>query len=254
MARKHNSYRRRRRGSLGPFLRVLSVLLSAVAIVAALTLFFKVDQVLVTGNTRYTQEEIISVSQVQQGDNLILLDKYHIAQRIYTELPYITDVRIDRKLPDVLLVEVTETEAVASIQSGGTWMLLSNEGKILEATNSTVAKATFPIRGTEAQDAAVSKPLTLPEDCPMTVERLRELMRALETRGMLERCDGLDVSNLNHLVLQYDGRFRVYIGYDADLDFKLNCLLAAVGELEPNETGIIRMTMRDDNEVRFIPD
>ena len=44
--------RRRRRGSLGPLLRVLSVLLTAVAVVAALTLFFKVDQVVVSGNSR----------------------------------------------------------------------------------------------------------------------------------------------------------------------------------------------------------
>ena len=96
--------RRRRRGSLGPLLRVLSVLLTAVAVVAALTLFFKVDQVVVSGNSRYSAEEIIEVSGVEQGDNLILMDKYHIAEKLYTELPYITEVRINRKLPDVLMV------------------------------------------------------------------------------------------------------------------------------------------------------
>ena len=53
MPRKRGSARRRRRrGSLGPLLRVLSVVLAAVAIVAALTLFFKVDEVQVTGGGR----------------------------------------------------------------------------------------------------------------------------------------------------------------------------------------------------------
>ncbi len=61
--------RRRRRGSLGPLLRLLSLLLAAVAIVAALTLFFKVDQVLVTGNSRYTQAEIVAASGIEKGDN-----------------------------------------------------------------------------------------------------------------------------------------------------------------------------------------
>ena len=80
MPRKRGSARRRRRrGSLGPLLRVLSVVLAAVAIVAALTLFFKVDEVQVTGGGRYTEEEIRSASGVEQGDNLILLDKYRIA-------------------------------------------------------------------------------------------------------------------------------------------------------------------------------
>ena len=113
--------RRRRRGSLGPLLRVLSLLLAAVAIVAALTLFFKVDQVLVTGNSRYTQEEIVAASGVEKGDNLILLDKYRISQSVYTSLPYISEVRINRKLPDTLVVDVTETAASAVIRGGGSW-------------------------------------------------------------------------------------------------------------------------------------
>ena len=128
MARRHNR-RRRRRGSLGPLLRVLSVLLTAVAIVAALTLFFKVDQVAVSGNERYSEQEIIEASGVEQGDNLILLDKYRIAQRLYTQLPYISEVRINRQLPDTLLVEVVETQAVAVIKGGSSNWLLDSEGK-----------------------------------------------------------------------------------------------------------------------------
>src|SRR5699024_10339301 len=101
-----------------PLMRVLSVLLTAVAIVAALTLFFKVDQVVVSGNDRYSEQEIIEVSGVEQRDNLILMDKYRIAEKLYTQLPYITEVRINRKLPDVLMVEVVETKAVALIKGG----------------------------------------------------------------------------------------------------------------------------------------
>ena len=120
----HRRRKRRRRGSLGPLLRVLSVLLTAVAVVAALTLFFKVDQVVVSGNDRYSTQEIVEVSGVEQGDNLILMDKYRIAEKLYTQLPYITEVRINRKLPDVLMVEVVETQAVAAIKGGSsTWLL-----------------------------------------------------------------------------------------------------------------------------------
>lgn len=254
MPRKRSTRRRRRRGSLGPFLRVLSVLLTAVAVVAALTLFFKVDQVLVTGNSRYSQEQIVEVSQVQKGDNLILLDKYRIAQRIYTELPYVTEVRMSRKLPDTLVVEVAETGAVASVQSGATWWLMNARGKLLEATNSTAAGTFLRILGTEALEATVSGELSLPEGSPMTRERLLQFIQALAARGMLEKSGSLDLSDPDQLVLGYDGRFRVEIGYGADFDFKLDCLLAAVATLEPNETGTICMTMKDDSEVRLIPD
>ena len=40
--------------------------------------------------------------------------------------------------------------------------------------------------------------------------------------------------------------------YSADFDYKLHCLEETVTLLQPNETGIIRMTMKDEDEVRFI--
>ena len=246
--------RRRRRGSLGPLLRVLSVLLTAVAVVAALTLFFKVDQVVVSGNSRYSAEEIIEVSGVEQGDNLILMDKYHIAEKLYTELPYITEVRINRKLPDVLMVEVVETQAVAAIKGGSSTWLMDSGGKLLEVVSTSMAKKYITLEGLTAESPAISGKLKLGEESPISAQRLLELMQALKQWGMLDKTTSLDASDPDYMVLSYDGRFQVEMFYDADFDFKLNCLQAAVAQLEPNETGTIRMTMKDDNEVRFIPD
>ncbi len=246
--------RRRRRGSLGPLLRVLSVLLTAVAVVAALTLFFKVDQVVVSGNSRYSAEEIIEVSGVEQGDNLILMDKYHIAEKLYTELPYITEVRINRKLPDVLMVEVVETQAVAAIKGGSSTWLMDSSGKLLEVVSASMAEKYITLEGLTAESPAISGKLKLGEESPISAQRLLELMQALNQWGMLEKTTSLNASDPDYMVLSYDGRFQVEMFYDADFDFKLNCLQAAVAQLEPNETGTIRMTMKDDNEVRFIPD
>lgn len=253
MARKRKNRRRRARGRLGPLLRLLSVLLTAVVIVAALTLFFKVENVSVSGNSRYTAEEIVAVCGVEQGDNLVLLDKYAIAQRLYTQLPYITDVRINRSFPDGLNVVVTETHAALAIESGGAWWLVSRDGKIVDVTDGALAQEYVLLRGMTAQEAQIGTPLTLMAESAMTAQRLIELVAKLDERGMLEKTQSIDASDHEILVLQYDGRFDVELYYDADLDFKLDCLRAAVGELEPNETGIIRMTMKDDNEVRLIP-
>lgn len=252
MPRRRNTRRHRRRGSLGPLLRVLSVLLAAVAIVAALTLFFKVSQVVVTGNSRYTARQVEAVSGVTAGENLILLDKYQIAEQVYTQLPYITEVRISRKLPDTLLIEVTETTAVAAVEGGGSWWLVSAGGKLLESCDSTAAQDYLVLRGLEALTPAVSQPLRLGEG-NLSGERLLELLGELEKRGMLPRAGALDAGDGEKLTMEYDGRFQVELPYDGDFAFKLDCLLATVSRLEPNESGIIRMTMKDDNEVRFIP-
>lgn len=252
MARKRKRHRRRR-GSLGPLMRVMSLVLAAVAIVMALTLFFKVGSVEVTGNSRYTVEEITAVTGVELGDNLILLDRYHVAQQLYTQLPYITDVQINPRLPDTLVVEVTETQAAVAIRGGGSWWFASSGGKLLEAVDDTAAQDYPRVEGAELVEPAAGGRLLLnDEETPLSTQRLLELVNAMETRGMLSKLDSIDLTDSDKLLLHYDGRFQVELYYDADLDFKLDCLLATVAQLEPNEQGIIRMTMDNDRSVRFI--
>ena len=253
MPKKRKTRRRRRRGGLGRLLRPLSVLLTAVAVVAALTMFFKVSTVEVTGSSRYRDGEVAAASGVELGDNLVLLDKYRIAQRIYTERPYVTEARINRKFPSTLVLEVTETTAVASIQGAGGYWLLSAGEKLLEAVDETGAQDYLRITGLEAVNPAVSARLELPEDSPITLERLGQLLSAMERLEMLGRADGLDLSDRSDLVLGYDGRFQVIISYDADFDYKLLCLLEAVKCLEPNERGTIRLNMKEANKAHFIP-
>ena len=79
-------------------------------------------------------------------------------------------------------------------------------------------------------------------------------MEELDKRDMLTRADSIDAGDPDQLVISYDGRFRVEIFYDADFPYKLDSLRKVVEELQPNETGTIRMNMQADNEVRFIPD
>ncbi|MDE7261349.1 MAG: FtsQ-type POTRA domain-containing protein [Oscillospiraceae bacterium] len=255
MPQKRNpNRRRRRRGGLGRLLRPLSLLLTAVAVVAALTLFFKVEEIEVVGAVRYQAEDIISASGVEPGDNLILLNRYQVSQRIYTNLPYITDVRPKPKFPGTLVIEVTETRPVAAIEGGGAWWLVNSEGKVLDMLDAVTAADYLPVLGVQAEEPAVSGHLKLPEDSPMTAGRLCELLGAMEERSMISRADSVDLTDPKTLILNYDGRFRVEMYYDANLSFKIDSLLWVVADyLEPNETGTIRMTMSDDNQVNFIP-
>ena len=104
MARRRKS-NRRRRGSFGFLYKLLSVLVICGAIVAALTLFFRVDTVVITGQQRYTEEEIREASGIAEGANLVLFNKYTAANNIVSALPYIEEISINRKLPDTLLIQ-----------------------------------------------------------------------------------------------------------------------------------------------------
>ena len=140
MARRRHS-KRRNRGSFGFLYKLLSVLLICTAIIVAMTLFFRVDEIVVTGQNRYTAEEIREASGVELGSNLYLLNKYDIARNITRQLPYIEDIRVNRKLPDALVIEVHESgRPFAVVQEGSAWLISSN-GKIVEQSTQTHAES-----------------------------------------------------------------------------------------------------------------
>ena len=116
MARRRHKRRRRHHRSVAVLYKLLSVVVISGAIVAALTLFFKVETITVSGATEYSSEEIITASGIQQGDNLFLLNKYEIYESILEKLPYVSSVSISRKLPDTLLIE--EGGKKAAVEEG----------------------------------------------------------------------------------------------------------------------------------------
>ena len=118
-------------------------------IVVALTLFFRVDTVVVTGTQRYTQQEVIDATGIKTGDNLFLMNKYDVAQNIVGELPYIEEIRINRKLPDTLLIQVEECGTpLALVQDGSAW-LISSTGKIVDQKTAAEAADYGAIDGCE---------------------------------------------------------------------------------------------------------
>ena len=139
-------------------------------------------------------------------------------------------------------------------RSRGAYGLLSGDGKILEAVDEPAAADYLQIIGVQAAEPAVSGALALQEDSPIEPARLAELLSVLDEYEALNRADSVDCSDSGVLVLNYDGRFRVEMFYDADFDFKIASLVKIVDEkLEPNETGTLLMTMEDEYQVNLVP-
>ena len=133
MARRSRYNRRRRQGRFSFLYRILVFVAICGAIAVALALFFKVDKITVTGNSRYTAKQIVEAAGIQTGDNMFFLNKYHASEQITAALPYVETVRISRQLPDTLVVAVTECTAPAAVQQEGKLWLLSGDGKIVDS-------------------------------------------------------------------------------------------------------------------------
>ena len=253
MARRRRN-NRRRRGRFGVLYKLLSVLVICGAIIAALTLFFRVDTVVVTGQERYTQEEIVAASGVEKGDNLSLLNKNAVRQRIQDALPYIERVkRINRKLPDTLLIEVEECGTpLAVVQDGSAW-LVSPLGKIVEQLPAGQAEGYAVIDGCQLLTPTVGTKIALATEYNAKKESLLDLLAALEEAEMLDQVEAIHLEDASTLTMEYGGRFLVEMPYRADYQRKLQTLRLAVEKLETNQTGTIQLLQEDRYAANFIP-
>ncbi len=249
MARRRRNRRYRRSRLTVPF-RILSFFLICGAILAALLLFFKVQTVTVAGNSRYTQEEILAVTDIQEGENLFLINKYAVASAITGQLPYVEAVQIRRSLPDGIVIEVQECEPVAAVVQGEEAWLISASGKLLEKVTESGAWRYLKVRGCELLLPTVSTIAQLPADGTITREELLSLLAVLRERGMLEQTAWIDCSDPEKLVMRYAGRFDVELLYTADFSKKLKALEEIIGYLEDNETGTILLTMPDKSSFK----
>lgn len=258
-------------------LRLATVAAVVLAAVLGMSIFFKVDNIRVSGCNKYTPWEVAEASDIEKGMNLMTVSRAQISGSIIDKLPYVSQVRVGINLPDTVIIEITELDAVYAIEDAeGGWWLMNDQGRIVEQTNNVTAKSHTQLLGLQIQvpqigDQAVAKeeeiptiPVTEPidvegeedEEAPtvpeqtLTVptvavgvtgaERLRTLLAVLQelsTNSVSGMIDSIDVTSLTAIELWYDERFQVNLGDTGQLEYKISVLKATIEQMESYESG-----------------
>lgn len=280
MARRSSRSRthRRNRGRFGPLFKLLCVLGVVVALTGGATVFFRVETVTVTGNQRYTGEEIIEASGIRMGDNLYALNKVRIDRRIRTRLPYIGELSINRSLPSTILINVTEWEAVAQVAApdpeqaaaareelaGGKpdaepavlaqepW-LISVRGKLLE--QAPEGSEAIVVTGLTAVAPQAGDMLKTPEGETTRLEALTALLGAIEQADLFSEVSQIRLE-ATRLTVRYADRFDVKMRLNADFGYNIQLMRAVREKMEeqygPDAAGSIDLT-QEKHEAVYSP-
>ncbi len=256
-ARRNRHVRRRNRGRFGFLYKLLSTLLICAAILVGCLVFFRVDTIVITGADRYTEEEIIETTGVERGDNLYGLNKNQISRRLYTQLPYIDEVVINRRPPDTLLITVTESYPVAVLESGGEYWLLDARCKMLERGDAALAQGRARLRGLSALAPTVGLPLAVEQEQQDKLDSLKSLLSAIRDRGMTGSLTSfIDLTSDNEIRFGYGAELTIVMpmnGDFTDLTYKLKRVLETMDERGVARTGTLDLTY-GDGEGHLLPE
>lgn len=190
------------RSSLGIILLVTGVLL-------VIFLFFNINKISVTGDTAYSADQVIAASEVKNGDNLIFLSKSKINELITTKLPYVESVKIKRRLPAHLEIEVHKTVPCFGVAENGYYTLLNEKGKVLETELEHIGENVILLNGGKISSVVLGTTVVFEND--KILPRLQEVNDACNSVGLTD-ITSVDISNIYNIKLVYQGRITLELG------------------------------------------
>lgn len=233
-ARNRRRGRRRNRGRFSLLYKLFSTLLILAAILTGCIVFFRANEIVVSGESRYSAEEIIAATGVEQGQNLFQLDKNAIVRKVLTQLPYIDTISLSRKLPDTLLITVTESQPVAALEYNGSWWLMDARGKLLEQGDATLSQGRAWLLGLTPLSPSVGSTLAVEEGQETKLASLKALLEAMAERNMTSHItEFIDLTSESDIRLGYDGTLTVEVPlYSSDFGLQARRLDGALEELQ----------------------
>ena len=228
------------------------MLISVAVVLVFVLVFFRVDSFEVSGNVRYTAEEVADASGITVGDVLMGVNKTQTASRVLTRLPYVQQVVISRALPGTVRFEIVEcsASAMAHAETGSNW-LMSREGKLLERLDED-AESAYPV----IEGAALDLPTSGDTAAFTDSERGAMAMKVLEAvcaADLTSSVQTIDVTELEQVTITYLDRIEVELGDGSDLDYKLQYMLQAAAQLGQQQRGILDLSFATGSQAVFHP-
>lgn len=235
---KRQQHRRTRRKV---FYVLLFIVLNIVFISFCFITLFKVKTVNVSGETRYTQEEIVASLGFETGANIYSFDCDEAEERVVKSLPYLAEVTVERKLPSTVNVTVKEKKASLYLDFADKSYLLTEDLQVLEASPSAQAKTASLVKLTVKPEnidrCVVGEVLRFNDNRTGTV--VCQLYGGLRSEHIETKVREIDATSRFDLYLDYDGTYKVYLGDISECDVKLSFLCGIVDKLYGGSKGKI---------------
>ena len=269
-------------------LHLLTITAVVIAIVFGMSIFFKVEKVLVSGCNKYSAWEVSEASGVEIGSNLMTVSRAQISGNVISKLPYVGKVRVGINLPDTVNIEITELDVVYTIEdNAGDWWFMNDQGRIVEKTDKITAEGYTQVLGVKIEVPQIGQQAVAKEEQTQTIpatetstdtegdttvldvtvptimmgtaaaEKLSTaltILQELSVNSVSGDVDSVDVTSQTSLELWYDERFQVNLGDLSQLNYKINALKATVKQMESYESGHLDLSFTNwPDKVGYTP-
>lgn len=229
----------------------LRFVMTVVAVIFVMSVSFRVEDIRVVGNSHYTADEVINAIDIEEGDNLFFFDRFAAITRVFAKLPYVQEVSVERALPNRVIINVTESTAVAYIQLGLEKWTMDEKCKILGTAAEGEEKGLIPIVGLNPGTLFINETLTTSDNDVRTVEYLKSVLYQIKARKISGNVEKIDFTSTNNVRMNYTEKYIIRLGDPYATEHKFSMFLDCITKLKDGDIGIIDVT--DAVSVHFTP-
>ena len=231
------------------WLMLLGIIIGGI-IFALLSPIFNIKEISVSGNAQISSQTIISLSSLTIDQNIFNFRTSEIVDNI-KENAYIDSVKVSRKFPDTVDIEVEERVTTFMLVYGNAYVYINNQGYILEITSE---KGDHPILTgfkTPTNQLVAGNRLT-EED----LEKLNDVLKIMEATSSGESkienlITEINISDSSNYILTLSKeKKQVYLGDVTDLSTKVLWLNQFIEREKKNE-GIIYLNMNLNEDMPY---
>ena len=226
---------RRRRLIIGLMFFMITAL--AVLIVLCLTVFFPVRNIAAAGSKIYTAEQIVEACGITSEDNIFIFSSGKAADKLQKQLPYIENVKIERKLPGDVRITVTDAKEFVCYPVNGEYYSVSEKGRVLNKYE-YCPSGLFTVRC----DGVTCAPGEIIKFSDEKNEKTVKLMIESFAKQNV-KINEINVTDPLSITAKVDGRFIVNFGTSGSIDKKIAHLGGMVKSIAPERTGRINLSM-----------
>ena len=193
---------------------------------------FNIKEIQVTNNNITPSDTIISLSELKLDENIFKFNKYNVKNKI-KENAYIEDVKIHRKIPNVVQIEITQRQPKYSIDFMGKYAYINSQGYILEVADTNDG---LPIiQGIATNEEEIVPNSRLNEDDLTSLENIIKIMDIAKENNLATKVTSIDITNKNqYSIYIQEEKKRIHLGENTNLG---NKMLYAISIME-KEKGI----------------
>lgn len=235
---KEQRRRKKRNKRIKTILKIIIFLgIISGGIVFALTSpIFNIKDIKVINNNQVSQDTIISLSGLNADENIFKFYSNNIEDKI-KENPYIEDVKVHRKIPNTIEIDVKERVAKYSVDYMGKYAYINTQGYILEIAEDN--KKMPIIQGISTSEEEVIPGKRLNNDDLNKLEDVIKILDSANENGLDGKVTSIDISNKNEYSIYIEEENKkVHLGDSTNLSNKMLYVMAII-EAEKGKQGDI---------------